>query len=318
MSDGLVRFPRAAALLPVVFATFAMLPTPAEAAKPDLVISGQNTVDPDYFFRAEGTNAGFTDRTKNKGKAKAGASKTSLILLHPPQVRERVVASRDVPKLRPGKSDFGQGGDPMADSLPPGAYDAIVCADSGKKVKESNEDNNCAPLGPAYVIVRSWFGTLNGSSPALEPGVTETWETSDASFEFAENLGDGRFKYEFRGSLHYTVSGTDSRGCSWSGSDTTALTGGADVGGQGLILDYRKEEYFGNSSIAGFPFTWQRSCPDEPPEELPGPANVAGGFIVVNSQEIDTKPMPFGSTTLQGSATNEHNSAQFGWLLGAG
>jgi hypothetical protein len=304
--------------LPVVAAALALLPTPAHAAKPDLVISSQNTVNPDYFFRGEGTNAGFTDRTKNKGKAKAGASKTSLVLLHPPQVRETAVASRDVPKLKPGKSDFGQGGDAVADSFPPGAYDAIVCADYRKKVKESNEDNNCAPLGPVYVIVRSWFGTLSGNGPTTDPGVSETWRSDDVNFAFAEDLGDGRFEYLFNGSVRYTVSGTDPEGCTWSGSDTATFTGGTDVAGQGLILDYRKEEYFGSSGIGGFPFMWERSCPNEFPEDVPGPLSLAGGFIVVNPQEIDLPPMPFGSTSLTGSATNENNGSQFGWLLGAG
>jgi hypothetical protein len=316
--DGVrVAFTRTAVLSAAVMAIAVLAAPAAQAAKPDLVIAGQSTLNPDYFFRGEGTNATFTDRTKNKGKAKAGPSKTALLLLHPPQVRERMVASRDVPKLKPGKSDFGQGGDPVADSFPPGAYDAIVCADHKNKVKESNESNNCSPLDRVYVVVRSWFGTLSGNGPAV-PGVTETWQSDDASFHFAENLGDGRFRYEFAGTLQFTVSGTDAEGCSWSGSDSTTLPGGADVAGQGLILDYRKEEYFGNSGVGGFPFVWQQTCPDEPPQDQPGPANVAGGFIVVNPQEVDLPPMPFGSTSLTGTATNENNGSQYGWLLGAG
>jgi len=307
-----VRCTRAAVLLPLLAAALAAA-APAYAARPDLVISGQDVVNPDYFFRGEGTDALFTARTKNKGKARAGASKTSLVFLHPPQVPERVVASHDIPKLKPDKSHFGSTSEAVGE-FPPGAYDAIICADYKKKVKESNESNNCSAPGPVYVIVRSWFGTLNGNGPAV-PGVTETWQSDDASFHFAEDLGDGRFRYEFSGTLRFTVSGTDSEGCAWSGS---TLLGGTDVAGQGLILDYRKEEYFGNSGIGGFPFLWEQSCPNEFPQDQPGPANVAGGFIVVNPQEVDLPPMPFGSTSLTGSATEENNGSQFGWLLGAG
>lgn len=302
----------------VAAVALAMLPAPAPAAKPDLIIARQATVSPDYFFRGEGTNAAFTDRTKNKGKAKAGRSKTSLVLVHTPEVRGKAVASRNVPKLKPGESDFGQGGDSLPDSLPPGAYDAIACADHKDKVKEKNEDNNCADLGRVHVIVRSWFGFLNGSGPTAAGGnVTETWESGDMTLEFIEDLGDGRFRYGFSGPIRYTVSGTDSLGCDYSGSDTTTVAPD-DVGGQGLVLDYRKEEYFGNSGIGSFPFTWTQSCPDGFSDPVPGPLSVAGGFIVVNPQEVDLPPMPFGSTALQGAATNDNNQSTFGWLLGAG
>lgn len=315
MSRPLLRVQQAAGAI-VAAAALAVVPATAQAAKPDLVIAGQDVVNPDYFFRGEGTDALVTARTKNKGKAKAGATETSLVFLHPPQVRERAVASIDVRKLKPGKSHFGSTTEAVPD-FPPGAYDAIICADYKKKVKESNESNNCSAPGPVYVIVRSWFGTLNGSGPAV-PGVTESWQSDDASFNFAENLGDGRFRYEFAGTLQFTISGTDAEGCAWSGSDTASFSGGTDVGGQGLILDYRKEEYFGNSGIGGFPFLWERSCPNEFPEDQPGPANVAGGFIVVNPQEVDLKDMPFGSTSLAGSSVEENNGSQFGWLFGAG
>ncbi len=304
-------------VLGTVAAALAVLAAPAPAAKPDLFIARQATVNPDYFFRGEGTNAGFTDRTKNKGKENAGRSKTSLVLLHPPQVREEMVASRSVPKLKPGASDFGQGGDPVADSFPPGVYDAIVCADYKDKVKEKNEDNNCAPLDPVYVIVRTWAGQLSGSGPTTDPGLTERWESFDTEFRFAENLGDGRFRYLFNGSITYTVSGTDSEGCEVSGTDTASFSGGTDVAGQGLVLDYRKEEYFGNSGIGGFPFTWRRTCEGFFQDELPGPLSIAGGFIVVNPQEVDLKDMPFGSTALADSAVEENNGSQFSWLFGA-
>jgi CARDB len=277
----------------VAAAVLAIVPATAVAAKPDLIVTSQSVVDAEYFFRGEGTNVGFSDRTRNKGKEKAGPSKTSLVFLHPPQVRETVVTSRSVPKLNPDKSDFGSNTDPLPDSFPPGAYNALICADYKDKVKEKNEDNNCADLGQVYVIVRSWVGQLSGSGPTAG-GFNERWESNDVDYQFAENLGDGRFRYLFNGSVTYTASGTDGEGCEVSGSDTASFTGGTDVGGQGLILDYRKEEYFGNSGIGGFPFTWRRVCEGFLQDEVPGPLSIAGGFIVVNPQEVDTKEMRFG------------------------
>lgn len=313
MDGERVRCARVAALL-LVGSAFAVLPAAAQA-KPDLVIAGQATVNPDYFLRGGGDVGTFTDRTKNKGD-KARASETSLVLVHSPEVRETVIGSRDVPKLKPGKSDFGNAS-ADASGLTPGAYDAIVCADYRDKVKEKNESNNCVDLGSVYVIVSSWFGTLSGDGPTAAGGSTkEAWQSDDAEFRFVESLGDGRFSYKFHGSLTYTVSGTDSSDCEYSGTDTTTIAG--DAVGQGLILDYRKEEYFGNEAVGGFPFTWRVTCEGFFQEESPGPLDVAGGFIVVNPQELETQPMPFGSTSLTGNATSDLNGSQFNWLLGAG
>jgi hypothetical protein len=295
----------------VLFAPGAAL---AKDERPDLVVAGQTTIDPDYFVRGTG-NAFFTGRVKNRGGATAKKSETALAFLHPPQVREREIASRETDKLKPGKSQFVSGGDTVPD-LPPGAYDAIVCADYKKKVKEKNEDNNCTQLGQVYVIVGSWFGTLSGSGPTAAGGsTTETWNSNDAELRFTENKGDGRMAYKFFGSLTYTISGTGSDDCEYSGTDTTAVSGTSP--GE-LVLDYRKEEYFGNQGIGDFPFSWRMVCDGFFQDVSPGPLSVAGGFIVVNPQEIDIPPLPFGSTSLTGSTVEENNGSQFGWLFGAG
>jgi hypothetical protein len=225
------------------------------------------------------------------------------------------VATRAVPKLKGGKSDFGTGGGALAGELPAGEYFAFICADFDDRVKEKKEGNNCLALEErVYVIEREWAGQLDGSGPTASGGsTTESWTSADASFQFSEYLGDGRFKYLFHGSVTYTVSGTDSEGCTYSGSDTTSLAGNA--AGEGLILDLRKEEYFGGQGVPGFPFNWDYVC-EGVPSQIGGPLSIAGGFIVVNPQEIDTHPLPFGSTTLTGSSTSDFNGSTFGWLLG--
>ena len=176
-------------------------------------------------------------------------------------------------------------------------------------------EDNCTDAGDVYVIAGDWSGSLEGTSP-VDTGVTETWESKDARFDYiAPFPGRGRFTYRFYGSLHYTISGTDPDGCVWSGSDTTTIDGPEDRIGEGLILDYRKEEYFGDEDITSRDaFTWYVTCDGGPPEDVEGPYDFAADFINVSPMGIDTKPMPFGTTRLTDSAEETGGSGfHFTW-----
>ena len=141
-----------------------------------------------------------------------------------------LVAAIDVPELAPGKADSG-GATGRIDGIPYGAYSAEVCADFKNKIKELKEKNNCASVGNFYVIPISWSGSLSGSSSAMG-GVTETFKSDQATYTLAETPGDGRFRYAFTGPVTYTIAGTDSQNCVWSGSDTYAYPPGADLNGR--------------------------------------------------------------------------------------
>jgi hypothetical protein len=304
-------FGKRAGLVMGVAAAVAVLPMSAQAArperpKPDLVIKGKSTVKPKWFLWGFGDTAHFTARTKNsdKAKAKAGASETSLVF------RERnsrhknrtAVISNDVPALNPGKSQSGGASGDVPGRLPPGSYEALICADYRDKVKESNERNNCSETGIVFVIPGSWKATLSGSA-GIDIGVTETWRSDGATFEGGEYLGDGQFRYRFRGSLHYAASGTDVEGCVYAGEGSATVTSDDQLGGSGnfgLTFDYRKGQYWGSEQLAGAEFPYNVSCQGEP-DSITGPVDFAAGFIVV--APIDAKPLEFGTVLISGSAT---------------
>ena len=267
------------------------------------------------------TGVHFKARTENRKKAKAvaRASETALVLVHPPDQRpvhgDEIVLA-DVPKLKPGAS-HRVGARGKARGFEFGEYRAKICADFEQQVNESNEHNNCSDAGDVYVIAGSWTGTLKGTSP-VDTGVTETWTSEDAVFVWdggkAPSKGRGRFAYTFRGSLHYAISGSDPDGCAYSGSDMTTVDGSEDLIGDGLIFDYRREDYFGDQDITYPGFTWYVTCPGDPPQTVEGPYDFAADFINVNPKGFDTKPMPFGTTELTDSATAVGGSGfRFTW-----
>jgi hypothetical protein len=293
-----------------VAAAVAVLPMSAQAAKPewqkpDLVIKGKSTVKPKWFLWGFGDTAHFTARTRNtdEAKARAGASETSLVFRERKGRHEHKtpVVSNDVPALNPGTSHSGGASGDVPGRLPPGSYEALTCADYRDKVKESNERNNCSKAGIVFVIPGSWNATLHGSA-GIDIGVTEAWRSDGASFEAGKYLGDGRFRYRFRGSLHYTASGTDVEGCVYGGEGSATVSSDDQLGGSesGLTFDYRKGKYWGSEQAVGAEFPYNVSCQGET-DSITGPLDFAGGFIVVDP--IDAQPLEFGTVLISGSAT---------------
>jgi len=312
-----LRVPRWGGVAAVAM-SIALLPAAANAekhVKPDLVITGKPVVSPEG--PSEGHAVGLTsevtnkEQKKKKGKgpetAPAGPSTTALRLTHKPQVSNRVAVSKDVPKLKPDESQSGTGTTTLQ-GFPPGEYAAKVCADYKNKVKERDEDNNCAAIGKVYVTIFSFGGSFGGSTRA-EEGFTEEWGSDGAELFQLSADGDGRFTYFFTGFVHYSISGSDADGCAYSGAGQTSIP---LEGSDGLTLDYHKGEYWGSQGLGGDrPFAWNATCPGEGPQELEGPFDFAGGFIVVDP--IDAKPMPFGTTNLKDSAAEETDGFTHNW-----
>jgi len=324
-------FGKRASLVMGVVAAVAVLPVSAQAAKPperpkpDLVMKGKGNVKPKWFIWGFGDAAHFTARTKNsdKAKAKAGASETSLVFRERDSRRtsKTAVVSNDVPALNPGKSHSGGASGDVPGRLPPGSYEAMICADYRDKVKESNEGNNCSQAGIVYVIPGSWNATLNGSA-GIDIGVTETWRSDGASFEDGKYLGDGQIRYRFRGSLNYTASGTDVEGCVFGGEGSATVGSDDQLGGSefGLTLDYRKGLYWGHEQLVGAEFPYSVSCPGQAGDSITGPVDFAAGFIVVDP--IDAQPLEFGTVLISGSATEPSHfedlaPSRWSWELAA-
>ena len=252
----------------LIGALVACLPVSAHAAKkprPDLVVTKGSVKPKDYFWRADNQEVRLAARTKNKGEAKAKASETWVVL------RERTtdpikyaVVGLDVPGLDSNRSDGGGAKADWQARPAPRAYDALICADYKKTIKESNEHNNCTKAGTVFIIVGSWEGTLSGDN-AIETGVTEAWSSDAAGFDYKSKAGKGVFTYAFFGPLRYTISGTDSSGCSYSGEGTADLARPSQNGEPGRIMvDYDDGEYWGVQQLVDAEFPYAVTCGETP------------------------------------------------------
>jgi hypothetical protein len=108
-----------------------------------------------------------------------------------------------------------------------GTYAIRICADAHHRVDERYETNNCKKLHRMYVVPGLFEGTVKGIGPLandLFPGVTLSWTTEKLLIGEAfhrDRAADGLFDYyPVRGSVIYKLAGTDSGGCTWSGSGT--------------------------------------------------------------------------------------------------
>jgi hypothetical protein len=261
---------RAVVMLASSVITLGLLAGPAEAKRapynrPDLVVpsAGLNSADHDFHLNLHEGVVKFTETTRNIGRKTAGPTKTRLLYARKPtSVRGRPGPAVVVPKLAPGKEKTAVkrevGG---AAGLPFGSYYVIVCANDDNTVDEHSIDNNCTYTGDRFdVLVGRWTGTVSGSHQiGVGPGVTESWTSSpDLVFTFDSkepSMGGGWYRYAVEGNEHYTISGTDAYGCTYSGNKDYDVTGrGA------LYVDYRRQTYGGVGD--GEPaYTYETVCP---------------------------------------------------------
>src|SRR5439155_377847 len=118
-------------------------PAAAGAAKraPDLTVNALGA--PASLTR--GATAKGSDTTANRGKAKAGKSKTVYVLSadRKRDAKDLVLARRALKPLKPRKRAAGKVTLAVPQGARLGAAFVIACADDARKVRESNERNNC-------------------------------------------------------------------------------------------------------------------------------------------------------------------------------
>jgi hypothetical protein len=298
-----------AAVLAVVLTAF-VAPSSQAAGKPDLMVPEANLTSRNYVFSDEPSKFSFTDTTKNRGSATAGISKTLLALKRKLADRgDLILATRDVPRLKPGGSDKGSGRDNRTPSKKQiGRYWAVVCADANFLIDESKEANNCANTGKRLSIIpRSWTGSVTGSSPVVR-GVTETWTAQQMTFDF-ESEGSS-FHYIAYGEVTYNVSGTDDFGCIWSGSGTSTLV---NRGGLNLSNDFNFYEGWADP-LQPF-YTITRTCPNSPGISHTGPWTSRW----FNTGGLKNTTDSFGLTSLKGNYgfTESEGDVSYHWDLTA-
>jgi hypothetical protein len=119
-------------------------------ARPDLVETAVSV-------SAHGRSLRVTDTVRNRGAATASRSTTRYYL-----GRLRI-GVRSVGRLSPGARARGSQRLRIPSSLPSGSYHLLACADARKRIRESNERNNCR-AAPQPVAVRD-------STPPLFAGL---------------------------------------------------------------------------------------------------------------------------------------------------
>ena len=86
----------------------------------------------------------LTSQVKNLGNVQAGASRTKYFLVPTDgSSRKDLKGGTDVPALNKGQAFSIQETLTVFDDSTPGTYRAQACADGGKAVKETNENDNC-------------------------------------------------------------------------------------------------------------------------------------------------------------------------------
>jgi subtilase family serine protease len=119
----------------------------SEAARPDLVVSSISN-PPAVTF--EGRVFPVTDRTRNIGGATARSTVTQYYLSL--NGNRTAVGRRLVVRLRPQRSSRGLSHVKVLESVAPGIYSLVACADGKGAVRESNERNNCRTAATTVVV----------------------------------------------------------------------------------------------------------------------------------------------------------------------
>jgi len=165
--------------------------TPADAKKkPDLV---EQAVSAPKAATA-GDSFEVSDTVKNKGKKKAGKSKTSFVLSKDDKAGHGdidLIGSRQVPKLKPRKTSSGITAVEVSAGTPPGTWFLLACADADDAVKEKSEANNCEAAAAKIKVAPSGLAKLT-----MTPGSHDFGEhalgTTTAPFAFTvKNTGAG-------------------------------------------------------------------------------------------------------------------------------
>ena len=110
--------------------------------RPDLVETAVTVTAPIIL----GRTAQVTDTTRNQGAASAASSTTRYYLstrISAVPAGTLMTGSRVVPALAAGVASTGTAPVTISPYTPPGSYYVLACADAGRYVAESNENNNC-------------------------------------------------------------------------------------------------------------------------------------------------------------------------------
>lgn len=265
---------------------------------PDLVIANADAGGSPYTFQGVDATLNVHYVTKNKGRAVAGRSR-SVVALAPEfagrHAQEHEISVHGVPRLHPGDSDrAGKAIDLDTGDLPLGAYDVEVCADYFHDVREEREGNNCTSTGREfYVVKEDWAGSISGADVVAGAPKAEKWHSGgDVHLSFGKYLGEGAFRYDFNGVVQWTDNGTNSGGCTYTGSGTEQVD--ESNSGPGITLNYGRAHYKGTEALRNHFYTIYNSGFSYCKDNLQGPA-------ALDFMQIPVRPLRFNQNELTGT-----------------
>jgi hypothetical protein len=129
----------------------ALAPAAAHAARPDLKVT---SVSIGAGSASAGSKVKLGDATRNSGRAGARRS-TTTYYLSADRRRSKSdfrVGGRKVGKLRTRRSSRGATTAQVPPSLTPGSWFVVACADGARRIRESNERNNCRASSASLIV----------------------------------------------------------------------------------------------------------------------------------------------------------------------
>jgi hypothetical protein len=212
----MLRRPDTAIAVAVALMAVAAPASQAATKRPDLTVS--SVAAPGSSAALPGGSVAVTLSVRNRG-AKTAPKSTLAVTVKPDGAgTARKAATLAVPKIAKGKKYEDDLDIAIPDATTPGRYAITVCADDPKKVKESNERNNCR-TGSAKLVERP----LPNIGPA--PGNTTTTITPATTTTPA---GEPESTEDVRPPARPTLSATSPT--SPSNSNTPRLIGTAEAG----------------------------------------------------------------------------------------
>src|SRR4051812_41634519 len=123
----------------------------ARTARPDLRVT---TISVGAGEAVAGGSIEVGDATRNSGRRGARTSTTTYFISQDRRksAGDFKLGSHKVGKLRRSKSSRRSAAVQIPPSIAPGAWFVIACADSARRVRESNERNNCRTSAMSLIV----------------------------------------------------------------------------------------------------------------------------------------------------------------------
>ncbi len=300
----------------------------SKPARPDLVIqhvqfrstpskSASSKISSVVVEKDGSARFGLVFTVKNRGHALALRSQVK-VLLGPGKLKDEIVG-----QIAPGRSKTVERSY-TAVLAGMGFYSLVICADSLRKVNESDESNNCSPKIRFAAVPRVWtvpsfaagfHSTSDGNAVVRATGLTFNY------FGTVNEDGQYVFFWQASGGVTEDLSGTDAGGCVHSGHGVVSHSPWGDQ----IDPDHGYLEI--KTSLRGYSaqvedpnhgFSGTTACPGPPPMSfsntepiLPLATLIPGGTDIFDTTGPNASILAQGFTLGDDPANNTYGSWQF-------